>query len=809
MMRGVRADTSEGVTEDPTAAVQAVAMMEQLALSSQAALNAFPPFRSVPGNGSGRPGSGQPAAGSGRPGAGTAPPGFPVLRLPSASGPFPPPRQATDRRGRIWWLGVALLWGLATLGDRLWLALDRRLPSWDQADYLNSAVDHGRALGLLQGGGWPGLASLLDLSPKIPPLASLVNGTVMAVAGEGPDQASWALALWFALLLMATAAWAHELVGRRFALLTAALLVMVPALAGARVDYTLDLPLTACTTLALWRLGRWLQAPSHGGGRWSQALMAGLAIGAALLVKQSALLMLAGPCLWAIGLSLRRPRRLPQLLAGLAVVLALLLPWLHHNWITTLGGTNRAVVESAAQEGDPAVISLASLLWYPRLWLRQLGSALLLPACGIAALSFWRNRRHWLGQPRPWLRGLPALPTPRLPLPPADWGWVVGCALSGWLVTSLSPNKDPRYIVPLLPLLTLLVARGWWQIGLELRRRVHEPSRSRLLAAGLLSLGLGTAATDTVLRQRQALQHQAPSPAPEAMAELRRRVGEQPVTLLVVPGSPDLNEQTLTTYGRLNGGQIVARRLGRDRREHPLVLKRSDWILLATGDQGTTRPISRELSHRIRQDGRFQRVSHWPWNEGREVELWQRRPEPAFRSQPFDGEFIALARSMESGPKGVRQLFARIGAEHQADGHFLYQRRVRLWARERLARNPQDRDALWSLALIETLRNRPAAAQRWYAQLRRLDPLSPWPTAYEAVVLLADWRPGAAAQLLAASPEAVTSQPVLRALNSVSRGLTGHPLALESLRVTLPAAITSVRADLTPAPAPSMRNPAP
>ena len=31
------------------------------------------------------------------------------------------------------------------------------------------------------GGGWQGWPALLDLSPKIPPLASLVNGSVMAL----------------------------------------------------------------------------------------------------------------------------------------------------------------------------------------------------------------------------------------------------------------------------------------------------------------------------------------------------------------------------------------------------------------------------------------------------------------------------------------------------------------------------------------------------------------------------------------------------------------------------------------------------
>jgi len=286
------------------------------------------------------------------------------------------------------------------------------------------------------------------------------------------------------------------------------------------------------------------------------------------------------------------------------------------------------------------------------------------------------------------------------------------------------------------------------------------------------------------------------------MAELRRRVGEAPITLLVVPGSPDLNEQNLTTYGRLGGGQIEARRLGRNRREHPVVLERSDWLLLATGDQGTTHPASRELSQQIRRDGRFERLAHWPWNDGREVELWRRRDGAPFRHEPFDASFIRLARDMERGPAGIRVLFERIGAEHQADGHFLYQQRVAAWARERLRLNPSDRDALWSLALIETLRNRPQAALPWYGRLQELDPSSPWPAAYRALVLLADWRPGSAANVLRETPDSVASQPVNRALFQLSRGLSGHPLTLESLRVSVPEAIASVKRELIANPRP-------
>ncbi|MEB3260971.1 MAG: glycosyltransferase family 39 protein [Cyanobacteriota bacterium] len=675
-----------------------------------------------------------------------------------------------------WWACLAALWALATALDRTWLALDRRLPSWDQADYLNSAVDHGRALGLLPpetGGNW---LALLDLSPKIPPLASLVNGTVMAIAGQTPDQASWALSVWQALLLLVVALWGRQLVGRSFGLLCGTLLLLAPALVHLRVDFTLDLPLAASATLALWLLGRW-QAPDPEGGRWEQLLAAVLAMAAALLVKQSALLLLAGPTLWAAGDGLRRPRRRFQVLLGVMVVLAPLLPWLQHNWITTLGGTNRAVLESAAAEGDPAVLSWASWSWYLRGLPGQLGPVLLLPLLalggGRAAEALARRRG---GAPQGANRSAV----------PHGWAWLVGCAFSGWLLTTLSPNKDPRYFTAVLPLLVILLARVWWEVGLGIQRRWGQPRAWALLLAGV------AAATSHAIAVAAAqIQRRAPAPVAEATERLRGLVGDQPTTLLVVPGHPELNEQTVTTFGRLSGGRIEGRRLGRARREHPLVLARSSWILLATGDQGTDRPLSRELSHRVRADGRFQRLASWPWSDGRQVELWQRRP--GVTAKTFDADFIRLARGMERGPEGLGPVFARIGAEHQLDAHFLYQDRVRAWALARLQQRPDDADALWSLALVATLRNRPLEAQQWYSTLERLHPSNPWPLAYRSVVLLASWNPNGAHLALRQAPVAVQRDPVIQALEDLTGVLSGRLNRVSPLRGSLPRAVAEVK----------------
>jgi hypothetical protein len=305
---------------------------------------------------------------------------------------------------------------------------------------------------------------------------------------------------------------------------------------------------------------------------------------------------------------------------------------------------------------------------------------------------------------------------------------------------------------------------------------------------------LGGAATQAAKGAADLIQPSSPAPVAQITGRLRSLVGDTPTTLLVVPGNPEINEQTVTTFGRLGGARIEGRRLGRARHEHPLVLERSRWILLATGDQGTNRPFSQELSHRVRADGRFERLEAWPWSEGREVELWQRKPgNPPER---FDSTFIQLARGMERGPVGLEPLFSRIGPEHQLDAQFLYQDRVRQWAQQRLQRQPQDPDALWSMALIATLRNRPSEAAGWYGLLHQQTPSNPWPLAYRAVVLLANWKPGRAHDLLTTAPADLRREPVLQGLEDLSGVVSGRLHRLGALQSSLPRAITDIKQKL-------------
>ena len=132
-----------------------------------------------------------------------------------------------------------------------------------------------------------------------------------------------------------------------------------------------------------------LAAP--GGASWPAAFVAALAIAAALLIKQSALLLLLGPAVWAAWVGCRERSRRLQLLAALAFVLALVAPWLGHNLITVIGGTNRATLESAAREGDPTALTLAGWLWYPSRLPQLIGTVPLLVGLAGGCLALWEE----------------------------------------------------------------------------------------------------------------------------------------------------------------------------------------------------------------------------------------------------------------------------------------------------------------------------------------------------------------------------------------------------------------------------------
>ncbi len=687
-----------------------------------------------------------------------------------------------NTRWRLWTF-VVLLWLISTVIDRLWWNLYAGLPSWDQADYLNSALDHGRALGILPGGEWRGFDSLLDLSPKIPPLASLVNGTVIALAGDAPEKAAWSLSLWHGLLLFAVASWGLKLSGQMVALIAVVLVAFAPALVHLRMDYLLEMPLTSVASLAILRIGCWWHPKT--GARWYQAFIASFLCLVAVLVKQSALLILLPALIWAALAAFNRNKSYRyQLFAGFGLFAVGLFPWLHHNWITTIGGTNRAVFESAAREGDPSLWTVSNWLWYPVILPVQLGWLMLL--VGVSGLFLWFFLRK---------RNLSILEGQSFSHDDFyAWRWLIVTLILGWLLTTINPNKGDRYIAPLLPLLLLLLSRGWLQWGLWIKSsgpRYLNRFLPTALFAGFLAL-----LPAAWLSQSQRISHRHDGPLEEIV--LMAGGGNPdavPTTLIVVPSTPDLNQHNVSYFGRRMGGRLVGRQLGSSPEDIEPVLGYATWVVLAEGDQGSVRDSAVLLDKAIRESDVFDEIARFPRQTGGSYSLWKRNLKSPY-AESFARKFPSLAVGLADGLQGLEPLFSEVAVHHMLDGHFLYRQEVQEMALRRLEQNRSDLQANWTLGLLAVLANRPSEASHYFAELELISPETPWPSIYRCVVILADWKPWQASHVVQQA-QRLHANDLLQGLDDLSSVLGGAVWRLSSAQRSIPRAIKLVEQSLT------------
>jgi 4-amino-4-deoxy-L-arabinose transferase-like glycosyltransferase len=280
------------------------------------------------------------------------------------------------------------------------------------------------------------------------------------------------------LAVYATCGLGQRLVGRRAALLGAAMLAGSAMLIGETHLAKTDAVLLAATTAAMGLLGRAYLDPGGFGRRHAAGFWVALAVG--VLVKGPISPMVAGLTAASLAIADRRGRGSAWLLAlrpgwGIPFLLAIVLPWFvaigiatHGRFFTqSLGGDlgSKLARDDASHAGPPGLhLLLLPLTLFP--------AAIAVLACLPAA---WRARSE------PAVRFLIA--------------WV----LPSWLVFEAVPTKLPHYTLPLFPPLCLFAAH--WALD---ARRFGPPAWLRRLAIGACGLaaaliGLGAAALPLVI----------------------------------------------------------------------------------------------------------------------------------------------------------------------------------------------------------------------------------------------------------------------------------------------------------------------
>ncbi len=436
--------------------------------------------------------------------------------------------------------GTALMAMLALLLLLIWNYIDPLPPAWDEAQHLLMAQEYGDLLqrSQLSDKWW---RQWVYLSQRYPPLTYWFS--LLISSWRTFDRAGGQL---INLLLLGILAGATQRLGAvgwnpTVGWLATGVLLLYPGITGISHVYMTDLTLCVGVGLAFWAALVYWVKPS-----WLPALGLGISLGLVLLAKWNGVLFLVFPlgALLLRGLLQKRWRFLLPL--GLTGITALLigLPWYGPNWLFVISnGFNYA----------------ATTHYYI--------------TCASGSWCWWTTYLRWLPLQMSWgLCLLPLLSLIPLPLSGVQtWRDRIPCGsvglavwltyLSGYLIYTLIGIKDPRFTLPLLPLLAVLSAVGILHLWRQGRDHVKLGwvllilacmaliQASQPLTPGASSLAEAITQQSRGYHPQQDLQ-QWLSTLTEPESWLRSTLG-------VIPNLPLLSSETLTYLARIQALPIV------------------------------------------------------------------------------------------------------------------------------------------------------------------------------------------------------------------------------------------------------------
>ncbi|WP_346341578.1 glycosyltransferase family 39 protein [[Phormidium] sp. ETS-05] len=506
-------------------------------------------------------------------------------------------------------LPLVLLWLVAAVADRLWFALDKSIPGWDQADYLTGALNYWRALQTPQWLDPQWWQNLWLLSSKIPPGTYIATAAIHNIFGTGAHAATLINLCFSAILLYAVFGLGTKLFNPTVGWWAALFCLIFPGLLLIRLDFLLDYPLTATCTLAFYLLTLWRSSEPSTRTAWLLAIGFGFTLGAALMVKQTAILFLLIPCLWAIITTIRRrqvganPPWLPLVQLGISFLIALVItyPWYRTNWLLILTGSKRATVDAAIAEGDPALNTLAAWTHYLQLLPEQISWPLLLIPL-LAALLYGRRR------PQAELESLQ---------------WLAGFWLGAYLLCSLNLNKDFRYVLPYLPIMAVFLAQcftlwpGSWGRSL----------RFGTVAAATLMLIPSVWPTDSLAEL--AGTHRAYTGPSWPHAKVVQAVVEADPYLQanigVLPSTLEVNQHNINYYGAQADFQVYGRQVGTRSKDVAKDARSMSWFITKTGPQGSVPSAQPEMVTAVEKSSDFRLYRSWPLPDNTTLNLYRRQ----------------------------------------------------------------------------------------------------------------------------------------------------------------------------------------
>ncbi|AFZ35739.1 glycosyl transferase family 39 [Stanieria cyanosphaera PCC 7437] len=526
-----------------------------------------------------------------------------------------------------WWQGlgiIAIIWLAGAICDRIWFALDHSVPAWDQADYLNGALNYWHALKNPQWFDADWWRSFWLISNKIPPLHYILTVPFLNVFGTSEDASALIMLFYSAILLLSVYGLGVILFDVSVGLWAAGLCQLLPGLYYYRLEFLLDYPLATIVTLSFYLITLWhiySQAKVNQIRSWLFALLFGIAFGLSILLKQTALFFLFFPLVWIFISCIKNQQwlKLGQFLIAIATGILICFPWYRTNWLLILTSGKRATLDSAIAEGDPALNTIDAWTYYGEILPYLLSwHLLLIPIGGLILYGIFKGKLY-PNQTNNFLSTLS---------PNFKWRWLTLFLLGGYLLASLNINKDARYILPLLPVLSLVLAVGL--LSYQGRWRIYLRWATIILAillflANLFPIG-GKFITTKLSPNVQHYPYLGqPYPHQEVIQEIIKISPYLRSTLGVLPSTLEINQHNFSFYGGQKNFQVVGRQVGIKDNEIEQDARSLNWFITKTGDQGSVPEPQATITKLIETDSDFQLQKTWQLPDQSNLKLYQRR----------------------------------------------------------------------------------------------------------------------------------------------------------------------------------------
>jgi hypothetical protein len=346
-----------------------------------------------------------------------------------------------------------------------WLTQDDRVQDWDNGYHtlISFGIHDQLAAGNLTG--W------FTEFNTYPPLVHLIGAVGVFIGGKSPMSVIIASNIVFVPLMAVSCYGIGRLAyGRSAGLLAGLFALGTPIFVSQMHEFMIDPPEAAMVAASVWAI-----LASRRFERVGIAAAAGVAVGLALMTKQTSVIFLVG--LVAVALLRGGWRNWRGLLAFLVIAAAISLPWyLYHR--TQLGGLVEGQGGTGAAltaESSPPLSSRASLLWY--FW-AALNFQLLAPLLLFLIVGALATLRTCVGRWKPENLG------PEL---------LAGLLVS-WLGITLIRHKDVRFMMPALVYAAVL-ATGWIVLARPRVRLAATAVLGVVLAANFIGVSTGVGTT--------------------------------------------------------------------------------------------------------------------------------------------------------------------------------------------------------------------------------------------------------------------------------------------------------------------------